>query len=266
MPLRKTIFFFLSSSFSHIGFFLTSNSIISNISESVIHPILISDHTPVTLTWNTSRPHKHNTRWCFNTSLLNDPEFDSLIKREWASFLEINDSPESSSSILWETGKAVLRGIIISFSTHKKKIEQRQEAESEQKIKQLEGINANDQTETTQTELRKYKFKLNEIINKKTQFQIHRLREEQYHHSNKSGKFLVNLIKQNKEKTTISTIRDPAGKPTQSPEDIHQIFRDFYAELNLPEIDPTQDNIKLFLNNINLHSCLLTKSLHLNHL
>lgn len=94
----------------------------------------------------------------------------------------MNDSPESSSSILWETSKAVLRGIIISFSTHKKRIEQQQEAELEQKINQLEDINANNQTETTWKELRRYKFKLNEIINKKTQFQIHRLRQEQYHH------------------------------------------------------------------------------------
>lgn len=120
-------------SFSCIDFFLTSNSIISNISDSINHPILISDHALVTFTWNTSCSHKPNTRWRFNTSLLNDPEFDSLIKREWASFLEMNDFPESSSSILQETGKAVLRGIIISFSTHKKRIEQQQEAELEQK-------------------------------------------------------------------------------------------------------------------------------------
>lgn len=58
---------------------------------------------------------------------------------------------------------------------------------------------------------------------------------------------MANLIKQ-KEKTTISTIRDSAGKPTQSPEEINQIFRDFYAKLYLPEIDPTRDDI----NNINL--------------
>lgn len=63
---------------------------------------------------------------------------------------------------------------------------------------------------------------------------------------------MANLIKQNKENTTISTIRDTAGKPTQSTEEINQIFRDFYEKLYLPEIDPTQDDIKSFLNNINL--------------
>ncbi len=109
---------------------------------------------------DTVRPYKPNTRWRFNTSLLDDPEFDSLIKREWASLLEINDSPKSSPSILWETGKAVLRGIILSFSTYKKRMEQ-QEAELEQKIKQFEDINTNNSTEKTQNELRKYKLQLN---------------------------------------------------------------------------------------------------------
>lgn len=80
-------------------------SIISYIANSKIHPIIISDHGPVTFTWNTISPHKPNTRRDFNTSLHKDPEFDSLIKKEWASFLEINDSPKSSLSILWETGK-----------------------------------------------------------------------------------------------------------------------------------------------------------------
>ena len=109
----------LHRSYSRLNFFLTSNSLISNITQSTIHPIIISDHAPVTIKWTRSCSHKTIPRWCFNTSLLQDPQFDSVIKKEWALFLEMNESPESSSSLLWETGKTVLRGIIISFSVHK---------------------------------------------------------------------------------------------------------------------------------------------------
>lgn len=239
-------------SYSRIDFFLTSNSVTSNILTSKIHPIIISDHAPVTFTWNITNSHKPNTRWRFNTSLLKDPEFDSLIKKEWASFLEINDSPKSSPSILWETGKAVLRGIIISFSVYKKKKDQQEETELEHKIVQLENLNSSNPTEETQNELRKYKFKLNDITNKKTQFLIHRLRQEHFHHNNKSGKYLANLIKQNKEKTTISIIKDSAGKPIQSPEQINNIFRIFYANLYSSEKTTSQEDIDSFLNNINL--------------
>lgn len=229
--------------YSRIDLFLTSNSIIPNILESKIHPITISDHAPVTFTWNIPEIQNLPGRWRFNTSLLQDPVFDSYLKKEWASFLEINDSPKSSASLLWETGKAVLRGKIISFSVHKKKKEKEKEAQLEGKIKELETINANTPSEATHKELRKQKSLLNEIINKRTQFLIHRLRHETFHHSNKSGKYLANQIKRNKEKTTITTIKDSAGKPTNSPQEINRIFQNYYSNLYSPELDPRQEDI-----------------------
>ena len=122
-PFKKQYSFYspVHKSYSRIDFFLISNSIIKNILESHIHPILISDHAPVSILWRPDHPHKRSTRWRLNTSLLQDPEFDSFIRREWASFLDINNTPEISPSLLWETGKAVLRGHIISFSVNKKK-------------------------------------------------------------------------------------------------------------------------------------------------
>ncbi len=124
-------------SYSRIDFFLTSNTIMSDISDSKLHPIIISDHAPAKITWNPNKQHKHVHRWRFNTSLLKDPDLDSYFKREWASFLEINDSRKSSPTLIWETGKAVLSGKIISFSVHKKKKEKEQEVKLEQKIKEL---------------------------------------------------------------------------------------------------------------------------------
>jgi len=51
---------------------------------------------------------------------------------------------------------------------------------------------------TNQNQLRKNTFLLNEIINKRNQFLIQRLRQETFHHSNKSGKYLASQIKRNK--------------------------------------------------------------------
>ncbi len=63
---------------------------------------------------NLNNTRNYQSTETFNSPLLTDPEFDKYVKREWASFLEINDSPEIAPSLLWETGKAVLRGKIIS--------------------------------------------------------------------------------------------------------------------------------------------------------
>ncbi len=116
-----------------------------------------------------------------------------------------------------------------------KRKEKHQQAELEQKIKELEDSNINNPTENTQDTLRKYKFQLNELINKHTQFLIQRLRQENFQHSNKSGKYLANQIKQNKEKTTIAVITDTAGRSTNSPEEINQIFKIFTVNYILPK-------------------------------
>lgn len=133
---------------SRLDFFLTSNSIISNITDTHIYPIQISDHAPVSLTWNSEDQHQPNTGWQFNKSLLEDPEFDSYIKRVWPSFLEINDSPKSSA--LWEMGKAVLREEIIYFSDQKKKKENEQETILQQNTEELVNSNSSNPSEENQ--------------------------------------------------------------------------------------------------------------------
>jgi len=128
----------------------------------------------------------------------------------------MNDSPKSSASLLWETWKVVLRGKIISYSVHKQKKEREKEVQLEDRIKELEILRANNQSESTYKEIRE-KNLLNEIINKRNLFLIHRLRQETFHHSNKSGKYLASQIKRNKERTAITSIRNSAGKLTNSP-------------------------------------------------
>lgn len=63
----------------------------------------------------------------------------------------------------------------------------------------------------------------------------HRLRQKHFRHKNKFGKYLVNQIKRNKEKTTISIIKDSAGKPT--PTYTHQ-----KKTCDLPQLSREQTN------------------------
>lgn len=103
---------------SRIDLFIISNSLITKISDNTIHSIVISDHAPISLSINTQTYAKTSIIWRFNNSLLEDSNFITLIRQEWAFFLEMNDSPDTSPSLLWETGKAVIRGKIISYSSY----------------------------------------------------------------------------------------------------------------------------------------------------
>lgn len=147
-----------------MDFFLISKSLTQYVTETTIHPIIISDHAPISITLHAQSCIKPPKRWHFNISLLLDSDFDNFIKKEWAFFLEMNDSPETSPSLLWETGKAVITGTNISYSSYRKKQQQQLENNLEQKIKHLTDINTTNPSEQIQGEL---KTELNNIINHK---------------------------------------------------------------------------------------------------
>lgn len=51
-------------------------------------------------------------------------------------------------------------------------------------------------------------------------------KENHFEHGNKSGNFLVNQLKLNKDKTAIPDIKDSAGTITHDPQ-INKCFKDF---------------------------------------
>lgn len=80
----------------------------------------ISNHSGVYMKIHLDVPHK-NTIWRLNTSILNDNQFEDFIKKETRDYMEFNGNTEVSPSILWDAGKAVLRGKIIMWTSQKKK-------------------------------------------------------------------------------------------------------------------------------------------------
>ena len=74
--LREYTFFSpVHHSYSRLDYFLVSSSLISDIPETEIHPITISDHAPVSTTLGYERTTPPSRNWMFNTSLLKDPDF-----------------------------------------------------------------------------------------------------------------------------------------------------------------------------------------------
>uniref|UniRef100_A0A3B3HTW8 Reverse transcriptase domain-containing protein n=1 Tax=Oryzias latipes TaxID=8090 RepID=A0A3B3HTW8_ORYLA len=71
-------------------------------------------------------------------------------------------------------------------------------------------------------------------------------------HSNKSGKYLANQLKINKEKTTISSVIDLTGNATHDPAAINSVFKNFYQSLYSSQINPSDNDINSFLNSIDL--------------
>ena len=62
----------------------------------------------------------------------------TYLENQWELFISTNYSPEVSASTLWETGKAFLRGSIISYTAAKRKTTLVKQLELERDIVSLD--------------------------------------------------------------------------------------------------------------------------------
>ena len=104
-PSKKEFSFFshVHHSFSRIDFFLLDNKLLQNTVACDYHSIVISDHAPtsVDITFSPCRPpHKS---WKFNSQLLSEAKFKDFLTKQINFFFEINDIPDISSDILWNS-------------------------------------------------------------------------------------------------------------------------------------------------------------------
>ena len=97
---------------------MVDTQLISHVTNTKYHNILISDHSPLTMSIILSLP-KQTYSWRFNPSLLSDDTFIKYITSQLKDFLETNDNEEVSDTTLWETLKVVIR--VISYESILKK-------------------------------------------------------------------------------------------------------------------------------------------------
>ncbi len=82
---------------------------------------MVSDHAILLLELSLDIESAKSKHWRFVTRLLKDDKFISYLKSEFRIFLSINSQSTNNPSLLWETTKAYIRGLIIAYSASKKK-------------------------------------------------------------------------------------------------------------------------------------------------
>ena len=89
------------------------------VKECEYQAILISNHAPLLL----CIPASHDTYcpWRFNALLVSDADFVKFVSKEITEYLAYNQTPGMSSSVIWKSMKAYIRGQIISYCAHVKK-------------------------------------------------------------------------------------------------------------------------------------------------
>ena len=133
----------------------------------------------------------HESRhWRLNTIILKDEECTSNLSSELKEFLEINTSA-SNASLLWETCKAYVRGLIFSYSATKKhqRLEKQKSLESELMDKE-KAYTASPSPPLWQ-EITTLGAALNCLLTRDEEKKMKYTRQSFYEHGDKAGKCLV---------------------------------------------------------------------------
>ena len=123
---NKTEFTFFSSAhgtFSRIDHILGHKSSLSKFKKTEIISSIISDNNAMRLDINyRKRSVKNTNTWRLHNTLLNNQEITD-IKEEIKKYLETNDNENTTTQILQDAAKAVLRRKFIAIQSYLKKQE-----------------------------------------------------------------------------------------------------------------------------------------------
>ena len=116
---------------------------------------------------NREKNVKHAKTWKLNNTLLNNQEITEEIKDEIKKYLETNDNENTMIQNLWDTAKAVLRGMFIGIQAYLKKQEKSQISNLTLHLKELEKEEQTKPKVSRRKEIIKIRAEINEIETKK---------------------------------------------------------------------------------------------------
>uniref|UniRef100_A0AAQ5XLH4 Reverse transcriptase domain-containing protein n=1 Tax=Amphiprion ocellaris TaxID=80972 RepID=A0AAQ5XLH4_AMPOC len=238
-------------SYSRIDYFLISSNLIPQITNSKYHNILISDHSPVTISLNVSLK-KPTYSWRFNPNLLSDDSFIRTITTKLNDFIELNDNGEVFDSTLWETLKVVLRGDIISYTSALKKEREKRLVKINNSLPVLEKKYQNSKSPNDYTKIMKLKYEYNGIMSDQISNLLLKLRQKNFELGDKPGKLLARQLKGAQSSRAIYQIKSKAGTLITNPADINSQFSEFYRELYSSKHTVTKSDFDHFFETLTL--------------
>jgi exonuclease III len=181
---------------SRLDYIIMPNSFIYDVEYTNIGHSIYSDHSPVQLKLKESTTNKKGRGfWKFNTSLLKDPEYvtkiNALIDQE------IEENKGNNKGLIWDTIKMKIRGLTISFSSHKAKITRAFEKEITDRLTTIEDEITSKPTDDNKQELITLTKELELINNERTSGVQVRARAMHIELNEKNNKYFLNKEKTN---------------------------------------------------------------------
>lgn len=248
------IFSFFShahQSYSRIDYFFVDKTLLPYVKNVDYSAIVESDHAPVLLDIHVPSQTPSRSFWKFNMNLLSDEQFCQHIDNALESFITTNKLSCVSSSLLWETLKAVIRGEIISYSSSfakKIKCEQDKLIESIKKIDRQYSISPTSELYKDRLTLQ---TQYNLLSTEKTERDILRSRGHVYEHGEKASRLLAHQLKSKSASKQIFQIYNTSQEITLNPTEINNTFKSYYSQLYSSEMPRNITTMDTFFANLN---------------
>ena len=192
---------------SRLDFFLVSSDIEGFVTDSDIQVSYRSDHSPIVLKLQFHDQQRGPGTWKFNNSLLYDTEYIQKVKNIIDDIIyeysNISPPPENiedtnfsiSYQLLWETIKMKIRGMTISYTSHKKKDREAEEKRIENLLSQKYTVLDENPIATVKDEVLKLENELQQLREKKIRGIITRAKVKWGAEGEKGTRYFCNLEK-----------------------------------------------------------------------
>lgn len=143
----------------------------------------------------------------------------------------INSESFDDPSLLWETCKAYIRGLAISYSITKERKQVEKQERLELELKRATKDHVNDASPANLEKLTVIRASLHALLLQQANVKILFSKQRLYEHGNKPNKYLSYLLKNKSGPQFITSIMDSSGKQSFDSGVITATFKQFYSDL-----------------------------------
>ncbi len=255
-PTSRKYSFFSSAhhSYSRIDYFLLDEQLIPILKSIEYETTVISDHCPVVMGISFPDNIVPQQTWRFNPHLLSNQDFVEYISNHIYLFMETNQNPQTSKGCLWETLKAYLRGIIISYTASANKESAKRLSEIETRIHAIDQEHSSTPSENLYRERISLQTEYDIIMTDRAEDLHRKSRLNYYESEERASKLLSHQLRQSAATSFIIEIGLDNGGSTTEQKIINnfknstktyinqkQVITGFFNDLKMPSLD--QDDI-----------------------
>ena len=214
-----------------LDFFLVSVGLLDQIENNKITHGYRSDHSFISINFETQKQMRGPGFFKLNTSLLLQQEYVQMIKTlinvKKQEYTQQNVPPD----LLWETIKSDIRGETIKFSSKQKKNDTKRKTAIEHELEKLEKVQDIVNSEYCDNKIQNLKLELSDIINKQTNGILTRAKARWLQDGEKNSKYFFGLEKRNYMNKNIHCLINDKGEKITNFTDISKEQNAFYEKL-----------------------------------